>query len=124
MRSDTVVHESISAHLNLCATLRWSEVTSLILPYQDFLEKLKRVGLSVRQFVELIGMNPNSILNYMRAGELPTKLALISTLVVGISGIGGDYRRITSRVERVRKKPRGSTRSGIFGGGWQSNANA
>ena len=76
--------------------------------YEDFHKELRKAGLSVRQFAELIGMNPNSISNYARAGELPTHLALIAVLVVGISEMGGDYRRIMSRVERVRKKPRGS----------------
>ena len=64
------------------------------MPYADFLEELRKTGLSVREFAELIGMNPNSISNYARTGELPTHLALIAVLVVGISEMGGDYRRI------------------------------
>ena len=69
------------------------------------------------EWAELIGMNPNSISNYARTGELPTHLALIAVLVVVISEMGGDCRRIMSRVERVRKQPRGSARGGRFGGG-------
>ena len=49
--------------------------------YADFLEELRDAGLGVREF---IGMNPNSS---RRDQEM-----------------GGDYRRIMSRVERVRKK--------------------
>ena len=59
-------------------------------------------------------MNPNSISNYARTREIPTHLALIAVLVVGISEVGGDYRRIMSRVERVRKQPRGSAGRGPF----------
>ena len=86
------------------------------MPYADFLEELRKAGLSVREFADLIGMNPNSISNYARVGELPTHIALIAVLVVGVSQLGGDYRRIMSGVERVRKKPRGSARRGRFGG--------
>ena len=94
------------------------------MPYAAFLEELRKAKLSVRAFAELIGMNPNSISNYARTGEVPTHLALIAVLVVGINEIGGDYRRIMSRVERVRKQPRGSARRGRFGGGRQTKLNA
>ena len=92
--------------------------------YADFLEELRKAGLSVRAFAELIGMNPNSISNYAGTGEVPTHLALIAVLVAGISEVGGDYRRIMSRVKRVRKQPRGSARRGRFGGGRQAKLNA
>ena len=84
--------------------------------YTDFLEELRKVGLSVREFAELIGMNPNSISNYARTSEVPTHIALIAVLVVGVSQLGGDYCGLMSRVERVRKKPRGAGRRGRFGG--------
>ena len=50
------------------------------MPYEDFLEELRKARLSVREFAELIGMNPNSISNYARTGELPAHLALIAVL--------------------------------------------
>ena len=49
--------------------------------YANFLLELERAGLSVRAFAELVGMNPNSISNYARNGEMPTHLALIAVLV-------------------------------------------
>ena len=91
------------------------------MPYADFLEELKKTGLSVREFAELIGMNPNSISNYARTGELPTHLALIAVLVVGISEMGGDYRQIMSRVERVRKKPRAAPVEAVSAAGGKAN---
>jgi hypothetical protein len=90
------------------------------MPYADFLSELGRAGLSVRAFAELIGMNPNSLSNYARTGELPTHLALIAVLVVGVSELGGDYRRIMSKVALTPKKPRGGARRGHFGGDRQS----
>ncbi len=89
--------------------------------YADFLDAIGRAGLSVRAFAELIGMNPNSISNYARAGELPTHLGLIAVLIVGVSDLGGDYRRIMSKVELAPKKPRGGAGRGRFGGDRQNN---
>ena len=91
------------------------------MPYADFLVELGKAGLTIRAFAELIGMNPNSVSNYARSGELPTHLALIAVLMVGISEMGGDYRQIMSKVERVPKRPRGGARQGRFGGNRQSN---
>ena len=89
--------------------------------YMDFLVELGKAGLSVRAFAELVGMNPNSISNYARTGELPAHLALIAVLIVGISEMGGDYRQIMSKVEPTPKKPRGGARQGHFGGDRQSD---
>jgi hypothetical protein len=86
------------------------------MPYAEFLAELGKAGLSVRAFAGLIGMNPNSISNYARAGEVPAHLALIAALAVGISEMGGDFRRIMSKVEVTPKKPRGGARQGHFGG--------
>jgi hypothetical protein len=41
---------------------------------------------------------------------------LIAALAVGISEMGGDFRRIMSKVEVTPKKPRGGARQGHFGG--------
>ncbi|MGN7713224.1 XRE family transcriptional regulator [Agrobacterium radiobacter] len=89
--------------------------------YSDFLDELGKAGLSVRAFAELIGMNPNSISNYARTGEIPTHLALIIVLIVGIAELGGNYRAIASRVELSHKKPRGGARPGRFGGDRQTD---
>lgn len=89
--------------------------------YTEFLAVLGKAGLSVRAFAELIGMNPNSISNYARTGELPTHLALIAVLLEGVGELGGDYRKIMSKVEVTPKKPRGGARHGHFGGDRQTN---
>lgn len=89
--------------------------------YADFLNALGRARLSVRAFAELVGMNPNSISNYARSGELPTHLAFIAVLVAGVSDLGGDYRRVMSKVELAPKKPRGGAGRGRFGGDRQSD---
>ena len=89
--------------------------------YSDFLAELQKIGLSVRTFAELVGMNPNSISNYARKGELPSHLALLAVLIVGVSELGGDYRRVMSKVALAPKKPRGTARRGRFGGNPQQD---
>lgn len=91
-------------------------VVVIVMHYTEFLSELDKAGLSVRGFAALIGMNPNSISNYARTGRLPKHLALITVLVVGVSEMGGDYRKIMSRVEIAPQKPRGGARPGHFGG--------
>lgn len=84
--------------------------------YTDFLAELERAGLSVRAFAELVGMNPNSISNYARIGELPTHLALIAVLVAELRANGLDFRQSLAKVAIAPKKPRGGARRGRFGG--------
>lgn len=89
--------------------------------YPEFLRELEKAGLSIRAFAELIGMNPNSVSNYARTGELPTHLAVIVVLLAGIRELGGDFRALVMKVDVSPKRPRGAARSGHFGGDRQSD---
>ena len=91
------------------------------MPYADFVADLGKIGLSIRAFAALVGMNPNSISNYARVGEVPTHLALIAVLMVGVHDHGGDYRQIMSKVAPTPKRTRGGARKGRFGGDRQSS---
>ena len=96
-------------------------VSESYMPYADFLAELGKVGLSIRAFAALVGMNPNSISNYARAGEVPAHLALIAVLIAGVHDLGGDYRSVMSKVAPTPKKARGGARKGRFGGDPQSS---
>lgn len=89
--------------------------------YTHFLDALGRSGLTVRAFAELIGMNPNSISNYARKGEVPTHLALISTLISELHSLGGDYKTVIQNLKITPKRPRGGAREGHFGGDRQDD---
>lgn len=91
------------------------------MPYADFLTELMRAGLTVRGFADLVGMNPNSITNYARHGELPAHLGLIAVLAAELAVQGLDYRRAMAKVAPAPKKPRGGARRGHFGGDRQAN---
>lgn len=89
--------------------------------YSEFLTELKKAGLSVRAYAGLIGMNPNSISNYARRGEVPSHHAFIAVLVAELNALRIDYRRVMAKVDLAPKKPRGSARRGHFGGDPQAN---
>ena len=67
-------------------------------------------------------MNPNSITNYARAGELPSHLALIAVLIVRINELGGDYRQASSWWKKaVSKEASGAPRARTHFGGDPQN---
>ena len=84
--------------------------------YSRFLKELERADLTIRAFAELIGMNPNSISNYAKSGEVPTHLAVIASLVGEMSVRGLDFRGPIGKIAPTPKKPRGRGRNGHFGG--------
>lgn len=84
--------------------------------YDDFIAELNKAGLSVRRFAELMRMQPNSISNNKMKGEVPDHLAVISSLLAELSAHGIDYEAIFARLEPSRKKSRGASRPGKFGG--------
>ncbi|WP_040616422.1 helix-turn-helix transcriptional regulator [Roseibium sp. TrichSKD4] len=89
--------------------------------YGEFQTILGECGLTIRAFAELVGMNPNSISNYARKGEVPAHLALIAALMKEVRVLGGDYKTIIKGVGIIPKRPRGGAREGIFGGDRQES---
>lgn len=88
--------------------------------YDEFQSELERADLSVRVFAELIGMRPNSITNYSKAGEVPSHLAIIVTLVGELADRAVDYRALISRLNISPKLPRGAACNGAFRGDLRS----
>ncbi len=89
--------------------------------YSDFTSELRKAKISVREFADLIGMNPNSISNYARSGKVPTHLAVIIVLISEMECKGVDYQRIIGNLELSPKKPRGAGKTGCFGGNHQNH---
>lgn len=84
--------------------------------YAEFLAELGKAGLSVRAFAELVSMNPTSVSNYARIGEVPRHLAVIAALLGEMNIQGVSYQNAIDRISSVRKKPRGGGMHGRFGG--------
>lgn len=89
--------------------------------YDEFKRRLGKAGLTAREFAGLIKLNPGSITNYARHGEVPSHLAVIVTLMGEIAESGFDFRPALSRIEIVPNKPRGAAAKGRFGGSKQSD---
>lgn len=88
--------------------------------YDDFLGELNKAGLSVKRFADIIGMQPNSVSNNKRRGEIPIHLALIASLLAEMSARHIDYEPVLARVKPVKKLPRGAAIGGRFAGDKQT----
>ena len=58
--------------------------------YDQFKSELKRAGISIKGFAELLLMNPTSITNYRQKHEVPRHLALIAVMLAELSARGYD----------------------------------
>ena len=84
--------------------------------YNDFIGELNKAGLSVKRFGDLMGMQPNSISNNKRRGEVPIHLAMIASLLAEMSARRIDFGPIVARVQPGKKKSRGAAIHGKFAG--------
>jgi len=89
--------------------------------YEEFLRQLGKAGLSIREFAELLRMNPNSVSNYCARGEVPDHLAVVAAFMGEMSEHRLDFRPVLARIQFRTKKLRGSTGPGRFGGDGQQD---
>ena len=88
--------------------------------YDEFQRHIGKAGLKIHQFAYLVKMNPISISNYGKKGEVPSHLAVIAALMGEMADRNIDYRNVLSRIDIVPKKPRGAG-IGKFGGNKQDD---
>ena len=84
--------------------------------YDEFQRQLRKAGLSIREFAEVVRMQPNSVTNYASRGEVPSHLAVIAVLLSTMVDNRIDFRLALSGIGIERKKPRGGSKKGCFGG--------
>ena len=87
--------------------------------YDEFLRQIGKAGLNLREFAELVKMNRISLSNNKKKGEVPSHLAVISTLLGEMAERQIDFRAVLARIDIAPKKPRGSGKYGQFGGNRQ-----
>lgn len=87
--------------------------------YEEFKRQLGKAGITVREFADLVRLQPNSVTNYARRGEVPSHLALIVTLMGEMAENQIDFRITLSRLSIGPNKPRGAAAKGRFGGARQ-----
>lgn len=68
--------------------------------YEEFKAELKKAKLSVKAFAELLEMNPTSITNYKRTGDVPRHLAAIAIMLAELTERGYGLEMIEQRLRK------------------------
>jgi hypothetical protein len=84
--------------------------------YEEFHRHVRKAGLTIKAFAELMRMNRISLSNLSKKGDVPPHWAVIAALLGEMKDKGIDYRDVLSRIEITPRKPRGAGRTGKFGG--------
>lgn len=87
--------------------------------YEEFRRQLGKAGLTNRQFADLVKINPNSITNFKKEGEVPDHWAIVALLMGLLADQGIDYKEPISRISLAGRKVRGAAAKGRFGGSKQ-----
>jgi transcriptional regulator with XRE-family HTH domain len=66
------------------------------MPYSEFQRLIGKAGLTIKEFAELLGMNPNSITNYHKVGVIPSHIAII---ISSMKENGIDFYKVFEKVK-------------------------
>ena len=66
------------------------------MPYSEFQRLIGKAGLTIKEFAELLGMNPNSITNYHKEGDIPSHIAIINS---SMKENGIDFYKVFEKVK-------------------------
>lgn len=70
------------------------------MPYSEFQRLIGKAGLTIKEFAELLGMNPNSITNYHKVGVVPSHIAIIISLISSMKDQGIDFYKIFEKLKK------------------------
>lgn len=84
--------------------------------YDEFRRQLGKAGLSTKEFAALVKVNPCSLSNYSRSGEIPSHWAVVAALMGEMAENGLDFRAVLQRIDITPKRSRGAAADGCFGG--------
>ena len=87
--------------------------------YDEFKRHVGKAGLTIRAFAELLKLNPASISNYAKTGEVPSHLAVIAVLLAELAERKVNYKEALDKADIAPKKARGVGK-GKFGGDRQN----
>lgn len=88
--------------------------------YDEFKRHVGKAGLTIRAFAALLKLNPASISNYAKTGEVPSHLAVIVVLLAELAEQKINYRDVLAKADIAPKKTRGAGK-GKFGGDRQDS---
>lgn len=75
--------------------------------YQEFTRNIKKAGLSIKEFANLLEANPNSITNLSNKEKMPKNLAVISVLLGEMKDKGIEYRHLFDKMDLEPQRARG-----------------
>lgn len=75
--------------------------------YPEFSRHVGKAGLKLKEFAELVRMQPSSISNLAKKKAVPSHLAIFAVLMGEMAEAGVDFRQPLSRLDIVPKKSRG-----------------
>lgn len=78
------------------------------MPYEEFQRLIGKSGLSIKEFAQLLDMNPNSITNYKKIGKVPTQIAVITVILSDMKDDGIDFYPIFEKVKSYQKESNSS----------------
>jgi len=87
--------------------------------YDEFKRHVGKAGLTIRAFAEILKLNPASISNYAKTGEVPSHWAVIVVLLAELAELKVDCREVLAKADIAPKKARGAGK-GKFGGDRQN----
>lgn len=82
--------------------------------YEEFRRHLGKAGLSsVREFANLVQLNPNSVTNYSKLDQVPFDSAIIAVLMGEMAEHGLDFRKILLHFNAASQRPKGKGSAGF-----------
>ena len=74
--------------------------------YQNFKDCVRRAGLGLKEFAELLGMNHRSISNYSKRGTVPEHLAVIALMAMELKRRDVDLEGLFAKLDTPNKQGR------------------
>ena len=74
--------------------------------YEEFVRNIRKTGLTIKEFANLIKTNPNSITNLSTKEKMPKNLAIIAVLLGEIADKGIEYKYLFEKMDLQPQKAR------------------
>lgn len=96
--------------------LQGKDFQKIKMTYEDLVSYIHSSGMSIKEFAELLNMQPNSITNLKKEGTpIPKLLFAVALLVYKVNQLGGNAREALEPFEFEKIKPkRKSGEEGFF----------
>lgn len=97
--------------------LQGKDFQKIKMTYEDLVSYIHSSGMSIKEFAELLNMQPNSITNLKKEGTpIPKLLFAVALLIYKVNQLGGNAKEVLEPFEFEKIKPkRKSGEKGLFG---------